>query len=201
MKTINFRESSIVGQYAIDLRDKYFYNFTDSKTADMYRLLFVSMADIVKFMQSKNNPRVGISLKDDKGNFKLGMILTFTKPEDSDEEDSGNWNLEATFNQDDMTDLDVDLDNHSDIFVQIVGNESAKIIGGRFSTVEYMFNMFITAVDCLTKFLDANATEDGVELVLDNIFVASACIEDGQKYMSIVPGSYIKQLVKNDAAL
>ena len=65
-----------------------------------------------------------------------------------------------------------------------------------------MYNIMNTAIDEITKFLDKNASEtEEVEVTLRGLFTASVAVENGVKVMSIVPGEYIKQIIKNDSAL
>lgn len=201
-KTFEFEQTSIPSQYSINLKDNYGIIWVDSRTADMFRTLFSTIADTLKYNQSKESHRIGMCMKDDKGHFKIGAILNFKQPEEGAEEDSGNWYLELTFNQEDMTDLNVEIDNHSDVFVRCASEEANRICYGRFRSTEIMYNLFNTAIDTLIQFLDANASEaEEVEVNLRGIFTASVAIESGSKIMSIVPGEYIKQIIKNDAAL
>lgn len=201
-KTFEFEQTSIPSQFSINLKDNFGIVWLDSRTADLFRTLMSAIADVLKYNQSKDAKRIGMSMKDDKGHFKFGAILTFKEPEEGSEEDSGNWYLEFTFNQEDMTDLTVDVDNHSDVFVRCVSEEANNICYGRFRSTEIMYNVVNCAIDTLVQFLDVNATEgEVVDVTLRGIFTASVAIEDGQKIMSIVPGEYIKQIVKNDAAL
>lgn len=201
-KMFEFGNTSIPGQYAINLKDNFGMLWVESRTEDLFRALFSTIADTLKFNQSKDKPRIGMTMKDDKGHFKMGAILTYKKPEEGSEEDSGNWALEFTFDAADMTNLDMDLDNHSDVFIRCACEEANKICYGRFRSTEVMYNMFNCAIDTLTQFLDANASEtEEVEVQLRGIFIASVGVEDGMKVMSIVPGEYIKQIIKDDASL
>lgn len=201
-KSFEFENTSIPSQYSINLKDNFGILWVDSRTADMFRTMFSAIADTLKFNQTKDAKRIGMSMKDDKGNFKLGAILNFKKPEEDSEEDSGNWYLELTFNAEDMTDLDLEIDNHSDVFIRCASEEAHNICYGRFRSTDMMFNLFNCAIDTLVQFLDTNAEEaEEVEVSLRGIFTATAGVEDGKKIMSIVPGEYIKQIVKNDSAL
>ncbi|MCM1235479.1 MAG: hypothetical protein NC489_35720 [Ruminococcus flavefaciens] len=179
-------------------------NWAPSRTEDFYRAMFSSFALAMKPYQSKDNKRIGLSIKDDKGNFKIGSILGYKKPDDaSEEDDTGNWYLQMTFNEEDMTDLTQSTDNHSDVFIRCMYDQANNICYGRFRTVESMYTMINTAIDELTKFLDANATDDGepVDVTLRGYFTASVGVENGVKVMSVVPGEFVKQLVKEDYAL
>lgn len=203
MKKFEFEETSIPSQYSIDLRDNYGATWVDSRTADVYRIMFTAIADTLKFNQSKDLEKIGFIMKDDKGNFKLGAILTFKKPEEGSEEDSGNWFLECTFDEKDMEGIETIIDNHSDIFVKCGVHEAYVIASGRFKNTEIMFNMFNCAIDVLRSFLDYNVEQDGdeVEVSLKGIFVASAAIEADEKIFAIAPGEIIKQVIKNDSVL
>lgn len=201
-KVFEFGQTSIPSQYSINLRDNFGMLWVDSRTAELYRILLTTMADTLKFNQSKDVESIGMIIKDDKGNFKLGAILHFKAPEEGSEEDSGNWYLEMTFDEADMADVKTIIDNHSDIFIRCASNAAQHITYGRFRSTEMMYNMFNCAIDTLVQFLDTNASEtEEVEVQLRGIFTASVVIENGEKIMSIVPGEIIKQCVKNDSAI
>lgn len=201
-KTFEFEQTSIPSQYSINLYDNFGMMWVDSRTSDLYRILLDSIAETLKFNQAKDVSRIGMSMLDDKGNFKFGAILNYKKPEEGSDEDSGNWYLEFTFYKEDMEDIDISVDNHSDIFIKCASQSAYQIIRGRFRSTDVMYNVFNTAIDTLTEFLDTNATEtEEVEVVLPSIFTASVAIENGVKVMSIVPGEVVKQVIKNDSAI
>lgn len=203
MKQFELGNTSIPSQFSVNLKNNYGMIWLDSRTSDFYRVVLGTMADCCRLYQSKANSRIGLTLKDDKGNFIFGTILSFQKPETESEDDSGNWYLEFTLNPDDMVDLDVDIDNHSREFIQTAALKCNDVMNGRFKNTELMYHMFIEAINTLTTFLDVNASEEEeVEVVLRAVFTATAAYdEDGKKIFSIIPGEYIKQLIKNDAAL
>lgn len=197
-----FEETSIMSQYACTLTDNYGYLWIDARTPDFYKLLFSTFADYLKVLQDKSKKRVGLKIKDSNGNFKIGCILSYHKPDEDCEEDAGNWYLEMTFNEDDMVDLDAEYDNHSDIYVRCLGRMLGEIFHGRFNSTECADNMSTAAIDCLTKFLDVNASPDKkITVELRGYFVASVEFDDGEKFMSITPGECVKQLIKDDAGL
>ncbi len=194
--------TSIPSQLGINLHDNYGMIWNETRSADIYRVLFQSIADTLKFHETKDAKRIGMSIKDDKGHMKLGAILNYIEPEEGSEDDSGNWYLEMTFNPEDMKDLDVDIDNHTEIFIQCAAKNLFEIASGRFRSTEIMFNVFTTAIDTLVDYLNTTVEANGeAEVSLMGVFTASAAIEDGQKIISIVPGEVIKQGIKNDALL
>lgn len=201
-KQFDFAQTSIPSQFSINLLEKCGMQWMDTRSVDLYRVLFTTIADVLKIHQDKTKSRIGFVMKDDKGNFKLGAILNYRKPEEGEEEDSGNWYLEFTFYPEDMTDLEAEYDNHSDEFVICSNKEAFTIASARFTQTEYMYIVYNVALDTLTNFLDVNASEDDeVEVVLRGVFTASVVVENGKKVMSIVPGEAIKQLIKGDSIL
>ena len=201
-KEFEFEQTSIPSQLSINLKDNFAMLWLDTRSADLYRVIFTAIADVLKHNQSKDAKRIGFVMKDDKGHFKFGAVLNYREPDAESEEDSGNWYLEFTFDPEDMDDLSVELDNHSDIFVRCASLEAQNICYGRFRNVEIMYNMFNCAIDTLVQFLDTQASESEiVDVRLRGIFTASVAIEEGKKIMSIVPGELIKQIIKNDSDL
>ena len=200
-KVFDLEQTSIPSQYSINVRDNISAAWADANTAMMYRILFTNIGDTLRFYQSKNVDSVGLSIKDDKGNFKMGAILNYKKPEDGSDDDTGNWYLEMTFDEKDMEDVKELHDNHSDVFIRSAAYAAAQS-NSRFKSTDIMYNMYNIAIDTLVQFLDANASEtEEVDVRLRGVFTASVVIENGQKIMSIVPGESIKQIIKNDAGL
>ena len=77
-----------------------------------------------------------------------------------------------TFYPEDMTNLDLEVDNHSDIFVRCAANEANTIAYARFRSVDIMYNMFNCVIDTLTTFLDQNAREgEEYSVQLQGIFL------------------------------
>lgn len=201
-KKFDFTQTSIPSQFSINLLDKYQLNWLDARTSDIFRTLFTTIADVLKMRRDKNKSRIGFVMKDDKGNFRLGAILNYRKPDEGEEEDSGNWYLEFTFYPEDMTDLDEEYDNHSDEFIVSAQEEAYVIASARFNSTKFMYMIFNTVIDTLVDFLDVNAIEgEEVEVTMRGVFTASVVVENGVKVMSIVPGEVIKQVVKADAIL
>lgn len=201
-KQFEFEQTSIPSQFSINLMDRYSYGWMDTRTANVYRAMFTAIADILKSKQDKNKSRIGFILKDDKGNFKLGAVLNYRKPDEGEEEDSGNWYLEFTLYPEDMGELDYECDSHSGEFLMCAQQEVYTIVSGTFKQPEHMHNVFNTAIDTVVDWLDVNAVEnDDVEVVMRGVFTAAVAVENGRKVMSIIPGEAIKQIVKGDSIL
>lgn len=193
---------AIANNYHTTLKEEYNMLFPENKVANFYRTLFRSIAITLKHFETKSNPKIGFSLLNDKGEFRLGAILTYQAPEEGEEDDSGNWNLSFTLNKDDMVNLDNHIDSHSDSFASIARAELYDSMYGHFSDSTSMNRMFDVAIREIIKFLDINSNDgDDVELTLPSIFTATVGIEGGEKVYAIVPGAMVKQLVKDDGSL
>lgn len=201
-KVIDLEKSSIPNDMTFNLLDHYNIGWSVAKVSPFYRVVFTTIASILRNNQSKSNPRVGFELKDMKGDFKLGAIMAYHAPEEEDTEDKGNWTLEFTFNKEDMTDLNVVIDNHSDIFINCASRQAQSIMFGRFKLNEYSIQMFVEAIDTLVKFLDTNASDTcEVQVEYRGVFTASVAVENGEKVFSIIPGEIVRQIIKDDKSL
>ena len=117
MKQVELKETSILGEVVFNLMEHHQLIMTADRIPDLYRTVFFTIAEILKHYKSKSNPRVGFIMKDNNGAFKFGAILNYHAPEEDDDgDDKGNYTLEFTIDEKDMTDLDVTVDNHSDMF-------------------------------------------------------------------------------------
>ena len=198
----NANEPSISLSYVNAIREKYSMIFNETLVPNFYRTLFRSMAIVLKHFEAKATPKIGFSLLNDKGDFRIGAILTYQAPEEGEEDDNGNWNLAFTLDKEDMKELDKAIDSHSDAFWQVASSELYSAIFGHFENAVSMNQMFDEAINNIIVFLDRNSNDGSeVELTLPGIFTASCGFEDGAKVYSIVPGATIKQIIKDDANL
>ena len=78
-----------------------------------------------------------------------------------------------------------------------------SVSSGRFCGDELKHIMLNQSLETLYRFMDKNTRDDGSEfsIGLDGYFIATSAIEDGEKIISIVPGSIAKQCIKDDAVL
>lgn len=202
-KTFDIENTSIPSQMSIDVRDICSGVWPDDRTKGLYRTFFESVASFLKFFQSKNEEKVVFKLKDEKGDFKFGAILHYQAPEEDSEEDSGNWYLSFSFDEESIgNDYTKEIDNFSETFYEVISNKAREIMYGAFRSRPLMNKLVCIAIDVLRKYLDNNADElEDVNVVYRGIFTASVVVEGGVKIMSIVPGETVKQIIKSDATL
>ena len=73
-KTFEFTECSVVSEFFTKMKDKYGMLIPDSMIAPIVRTVFRSFATMMKYNESKSVKKMGFSVRDDKGIFKIGVI-------------------------------------------------------------------------------------------------------------------------------
>ena len=201
VKNLEFRETPIASHYVAVIKERWSMDYPENRVAELYRVIFNSIATMLKVNRNKNNPRIGFKLLNDAGEFRLGAILEYQKAEES-EEDTGNWVLSFTFYEEDMKDLNDCKDNMFDSFFTIADHEMYSTTCGHFVDGEVITDMFSAAIESLKSQL-SDIADSGEEVVitLPGVFEASVGFEEGQKVYAIVPGHNIKQLIKDDKGL
>lgn len=196
-------ETSLPSQFTLNCSDRAMFDWMESRVDKVYKLLFSAAATFLAYHRSKDAGKVALTFIDDKGNFKMAAIISYHAPEEGAEDDNkGNWSIEFTLDQGDIAEIPQTYDMMDLEFTEVASRECGTIMGGRFKSAKYIQELLCIAIDTLVEFLDANAVEDTVvDIVVDDFFVASVAIEDGEKVMSIVPGAVIKRLIKDDASL
>ena len=199
-----YSQSGIPNQYGNNLKSRHQMEIAEQTCSDMYKVLFCTMADVVrqKANENPNDRKVACTLNDEKGIFKLGAILTYRAPDSDEEEDSGNWYLEMTFNAEDIEGIENVTSNNDPIFDLFAVQNLSSIVNGTIRDKRWLGILFCTAVDTIKEFLDVNASEEeDISTVMRGVFTASVAVENGIKYMAVIPGETIKQIVKKDSVL
>ena len=199
-----YAQSGIPTQYGNNLKDRHSMEIAEQTCCDMYKVLFCTMADVVRHKANENpdTHKIACILNDENGIFKLGAILTYRAPDNDEEDDSGNWYLEMTFNKEDIEGIENVTTNTDGIFDLFTVRNMSSIVHGIFRDKRWITVLYCTAIDTVKEFLDVNASEeDEICVVMPGVFTASVAVENGIKFMTVVPGETIKQIIKNDAVL
>lgn len=201
--TMDLLNTAIPSQVSIDALQRYSFNMATANIPTAYTLLFTSIATFLQLRESKDAGKVSLSIHDERGNFKIAGIVSYHAPdEDAKDDERGNWSLEFTLDEKDLREVSVKFDNMNSEYISILNNEFKNSFNGKFKSTTYIPQVFAICIDSLINQLDNLVTEDkAVDIKLNGIFIASGAVEDGQKVISIVPGSVVKQIVKNDSAL
>lgn len=197
----DFEETSIPNHFCATIKERWGMDFFYKRAPEFYRVLFDSIAVMLKANRNKSKPRIGFKLLNDAGEFRLGAILDYEVNEEN-EDDTGNWILSFTFNEEDMKDLNDCKDNMTDTFATIADHELYSTMYGHFVEESAITNMFSAAIESLKSQLSSMADSgEEYKIVLPGVFEASVGFEDGQKVFAIVPGHNVKQIIKDDKGL
>lgn len=201
-KQFDLSNCSIKNELSASLADKYCMMIPDHMIEGLYRCIFRSFAVICKYYQTKDKHTIGFALKDERGRFVIGTIMTYEAPESEDADDEGHYALSMTFNEKDMEGVDVFLDNYMDAYPTTLQSELFSGLSTHCANNSDLIRIAVEVIDSIKRFLDSNSNDssEDVELVMQSIFTAGVGIENGEKIFSITPGYSIKQIVKNDDA-
>lgn len=202
------KESKIPDNLANNLLDRHSIGIWPSACVGVYRVIFTTLAEVLKD-QHKQNPgvhKMAASFNDENNRFIVGAILTYRAPDTDEEEDSGNYYLELTFDEEDFDGIEHVYNNNdkatSFMFDRVITHYMYHICNATITDIKYVNIIICTAIDTLREFLDVNANPDEeIEIVMRGVFTASVTVENNIKFMSIIPGEVIKQIVKNDEVL
>ena len=201
IKVLEFNESPIPSHYILTIKERWGMDYPENRVAELYRVIFNSIATMLKVNRNKNNPRIGFKLLNDAGEFRLGAILEYQSGEES-EEDTGNWVISFTFYEDDMKDINDCKDNMFDSFTTIADHEMYSTTYGHFTEESAITNMFSAAIEVLKDQLSSIADSgEECKITLPGVFESSIGFEEGQKVYAIIPGHNVKQLIKDDKGL
>lgn len=208
-KFISIEETQLPTQLKLDLQQNHFVQWNEMNTAGFYRVVFTAIPLFMRNHASKDAGKIGFKVIDFKGNFIMGAVETYHAPDESAEEEGeeskGSWSLEFTFNESDLSEVNAAqiFDSMNNEFIQVFERQLWEINKGRFCGDELKHIMLNQSLETLYRFMDKNTRDDGSEfsIGLDGYFIATSAIEDGEKIISIVPGSIAKQCIKDDAVL
>ena len=90
-KKFELNECSIISDVYTKMKDVYGMLIPDIMIGPIFRTVERSLATMLKYNESKTVKKMGFSIRDDKGEFVIGSILTYNPPEDEDSDDEGNY--------------------------------------------------------------------------------------------------------------
>lgn len=202
--TVDFeKESNIPVKYLEYIRDRWDMVLSVDVIPALYRSMFNTITTLLKYQRTKSAPHIGFKLLNEEGEFVFGAVLDFHAPE-GDEDDTGNWTLSFTFNEEDMAALDAVYDNLNDMFFAVAQQEIRSSMYGNFQSNIAATKVYVGMIEVIKNQLNALADANvgaEIELSMPGIFMACVGWEDGDKVLSIIPGHNIKQQIKDDKGL
>lgn len=176
------------------------YDWIPENTTILYDVIFTSIASFLRIRRSENKEPIALSILTYKGEFLLGGIARYSE-NDGTEGMQGGWELDLTFNEDDLKDAKIVYTSTDTTFHRVV-TEVARKASSFFNNDIYMEDCIKWTAQLLIAALDANAKPDKkVTIEIPDIFTASVVIENDEKIMSITAAQLLRQIIKDDKAL
>ena len=161
-----------------------------------------TIASITNFLANtkKKGEKSTLVIRDEKRNFLLAGIVTYEDPEE--EGTPGNWEYSLTFNEDDIKDATIVTECTDLGFVDMVIHTARYECRLELQTPTQCLAILRCTSSTLRMWLDQNAKEnEKVEISLEDVFIASVEVEDGEKIFGITPDGEMKSMLKkNDKA-
>lgn len=190
------KDSQIPEELKIIHQTRSDFDFPPELATTLYQVIFTSVAAFLRNVRSEDKEPTSLSILTYKGQFIAGAISRYAESET--EGMQGGWELDFTFNEEDLADskkafMSTDVMFHK--IVDAVGRKS----NAHFATETYKEDCIKWTFQLLADALDANAKPDEkVTIEVPNLFVASVKIEGDEKVKSITADNMLRQVVKND---
>ena len=173
------------------------FSWLEDHVSPLMKSVLMTISEILKSRQNKNDEKIAFEIKDLKGNFIFGSILTYTKP--AEDEDKGNWNLEFTFNKSDIESVNSIGDNLNTEYITSLERNFCEMTHRRFKNPEFLHKCVQMIFTTLSDYMASNAKEgEEFAVELPDYLECISTVENGEIIISVIPGSIIKQAIKDD---
>lgn len=191
------RETSFTSMFVKNCETNFRFSWLEDHVSPLMKSTLMTVSEILKSRQNKNDEKICFEIKDLKGNFIFGSILTYTKPAEG--EDKGNWNLEFTFNKSDLEGINSIGDNLNTEYITSLEKNFCDLTHRRFKNPEFLHKVIQMLFVTLSDYMASNAKEgEEFAVELPDYLEAISTVENGEIIISVVPGSIIKQAIKDD---
>lgn len=194
---LEMEKTSIPETFKAEFDSMYNVEVLPKEVLVAYKGLFLAIGDFLRGVKKKK-AKTCLVVSDIAGDFIMAGVVEYNESEDKESQD--NWNFYFTFNEEDIKDATNKHVSTETPFKVVLGKRLAEN-SLKISESEYIDPMVCMLCNKISSFLDQNAKKDEeVELVLDEIFIATVAIEDDKPVKSLLPGGEVKYLIKDDAS-
>lgn len=191
------RETSFTSMFVKNCQTHFRFSWLEDHVSPLMKSVLMTISEILKSRQNKNDEKIAFEIKDLKGNFIFGSILTYTKP--AEDEDKGNWNLEFTFNKSDIEGVNSIGDNLNTEYITSLERNFCEMTHRRFKNPEFLHKCVQMIFTTLSDYMASNAKEgEEFAVELPDYLECISTVENGEIIISVIPGSIIKQAIKDD---
>lgn len=179
------------------LIDEKGYDFADNHVEKITNIIFNGIALFLKDAKNVKKP-VAVAIEDLNSDLIFAGVVRFHEGSDGNQ---GSWSLSFTFDKEDLADADVK--NVTDPLVQSTfASYAIRTFGMKIDIPEAFVSLIVLTAKSIKQFLDDNAAKsteaNPTQLVLDNVFVGTSGIEDGEVVKAIDVDGAIKAIIKSD---
>lgn len=176
------------------------FDWVPENTTLLYDIVFTSIAAYLRIMRKENKEPIALSILTYKGEFLMGAITRYAE-NDGTEGMQGGWELDLTFNEDDLSDAKIVYVSTEAIFHRTL-SEVARKSNSFFYNDMYMEDCIKWCIQLLINALDANAKPgERVTIEIPDVFTAAVEVKDDKKIMSITAAQLLRQVIKDDKTL
>ena len=192
------RETSFTSMFVKNCQTHFRFSWLEDHVSPLMKSVLMTISEILKSRQNKNDEKISFEIKDLKGNFIFGSILTYMKPAEG-EDAKGNWNLEFTFDKSDVEGINSIGDNLNTEYITSLERNFCDMTHRRFKNPEYLHKTVQMLFTTLHDYMVSNAKEaEEFAIEIPDYIEAISTVENGEIIISVVPGSIIKQAIKDD---
>lgn len=193
-------ETSIPQNYSTGLYNDKSYDVSAEFTGTIADILFTATSQCLGDVKTKNHP-VAFVFKRNNNDFIAGAVIKYM-PNEDDKSKPGSWSYVWTWDKDDIpadaTLMDMNSLNCYETFRAVAANKYSLA----FKNILAIYEVSRYFLETVSKWLDDNANDaEEIGVTLEGVFVATAIVEDGTIYKSLVPEGEIKKLIKDDSAI
>lgn len=209
MKVANkdFSESEFEQAFVVNANSKGYTFTNDDRPILITQSFFAATAAYLSKVKKPNEDEVNaVILTSISGDFEFGAFVEYHPNEDNPDE-PGNWSFGMTFYEEDIKRIERNkvVKKHlynSDMFRVIFNNVANDHASINFTHEAYIYDAYIVVISTLKQILDREALLDEViDIEMPGYFTASVGVENGEKVFSIVPGGFLKNIIKDDLEL
>ena len=164
-----------------------------------YKALIIGYTGFLGMVKNSKTP-TALVIEDKEGNFIVAAVVEYN--EESEQEETGNWNYFWTFYKEDIPENATVYDIKSKQCHTTICEVANKFERAQYAGSEALISMSVIAFSTLREYLTQNANngDGGLELVYDNVFKASSTVDGEDVKLSFIPDGQIKKMIKDDKA-
>lgn len=199
-----FTETPVGDEMKNLILDNTRYTWDPYDTLATAEMVFLGISKFLRSVKSSTDSNAAaLVVRDNNNNFVFAAVIRY-KDNTEAENMPGNWNLSYTMNEEDIKDVSV-IHLHTNYSLSTFVDEiSRKKHNMGLINREFAPDMIQFLIRAVVNVLDKNALPEGqgqFSINLEDIFIATVEVIDGNKEFAFTPGAVSKQYIKADVEI